>query len=73
MKLFDSHCHYNDDKFNEDRDNVIKQDMQNGVLNAVVAGYSVDSSIQAVQIAEKYKSLYAIVRNISKWYWEDWL
>lgn len=66
MKLFDSHCHYNDDKFNEDRDNVIKQDMQNGVLNAVVAGYSVDSSIQAVQIAEKYKSLYAIVRNISK-------
>lgn len=66
MKLFDSHCHYNDEKFNEDREDIIKQDMQNGIVNAVVAGYSVDSSIKAVQIAEKHKHLYAIVRNISK-------
>lgn len=66
MELFDSHCHYNDEKFNEDREDIIKQDMQNGIANAVVAGYSVDSSIKAVQIAEKHKNLYAIVRNISK-------
>ena len=38
MKLFDSHCHYNDEKFNEDREYIIKQDMQNGIANAVVAG-----------------------------------
>ncbi len=24
MELFDSHCHLNDEKFDEDRDNVIK-------------------------------------------------
>lgn len=66
MKLFDSHCHYNDEKFNEDREDIIKQDMQNGIANAVVAGYSIDSSIKAVRIVEEYKHLYAIVRNIPK-------
>ena len=45
---------------------IIKQNSQNGVKNAVVAGYSVDSSIKAIEIIKSHKNLYATVRNISK-------
>lgn len=62
IQLFDSHCHYNDDKFNEDRDEIIKQNIEKGITKAVVAGYSLQGSQQAIQIAEKYpQNLYATV------------
>lgn len=62
MELFDSHCHYNDEKFNIDRDNIIKDNIKKGITKAIVAGYSVKSSKQAIEIAEKYtNNLYAIV------------
>ena len=62
MELFDSHCHYNDEKFDIDRDNLIKENIEKGITKSVVAGYSIKSSEEAVQIAEKYpNNLYAIV------------
>ena len=62
MELFDSHCHYNDEKFNIDIDNIIKDNIKKGITKAIVAGYSVKSSKQAIEIAEKYtNNLYAIV------------
>lgn len=62
IQLFDSHCHYNDDKFNSDRDEIIKQNIAQGITKAVVAGYSLEGSKQAIQIAEKYpQNLYATV------------
>ncbi len=62
MELFDSHCHYNDEKFDVDRDNLIKENIEKGITKSVVAGYSIKSSEKAVQIAEKYpNNLYAIV------------
>lgn len=62
MELFDSHCHYNDEKFNIDRDNIIKDNIKKGITKAIVAGYSVKSSKQAIEIAEKYtNNLYATV------------
>ena len=45
---------------------IIKETLASGVSNFIVAGYSVDSSKKAIEIAEKYDELYAIVRNISK-------
>ena len=60
MKLFDSHCHYNDEKFEQDRDEIITQNL-NEISNAIVAGYNTESSKKAVDIANKYKELYAIV------------
>lgn len=60
MKLFDSHCHYNDDKFNEDRKQIIIQDLKE-ISNAIVSGYNIESSKQAVEIANEYNELYAIV------------
>ena len=66
MNLFDSHSHYNDEKFDEDREKMIKETLSNDVSNFIVAGYSIESSKKAVEIASKYEELYAIGRNIPK-------
>lgn len=60
MKLFDSHCHYNDEKFDEDRNEIITQNLKE-ISNAIVSGYSIESSKKALEIANQYKELYAIV------------
>lgn len=61
MNLFDSHAHYNDEKFDPDRDLIIKETLKNGVSNFIVAGYNIESSIKAIEIAQKYEPVYAIV------------
>lgn len=59
MELFDSHAHYDDEKFNDDRDCVIKDVFDSGVTKLVSAGYSLESSIKAIELAEKYNFIYA--------------
>ena len=61
MEFFDSHAHYNDEKFDIDREEIISQTLSNGVSNFIVAGYNLDSSKKAVKIAGDYESVYAIV------------
>lgn len=60
MNLFDSHSHYNDEKFDIDREEIIKETLSNGVSNFIVAGYNIESSKKAVEIASKHEELYAI-------------
>lgn len=60
MELFDSHAHYNDEKFDEDREEVIKRIYESGVTKLINAGYSVNSSIKALEIAKKYNWMYTI-------------
>lgn len=61
MALFDSHCHLNDEKFDNDRDIVIKQIYESGVNNFVTVGFDIQSSKRAIEIAEKYDFVYATV------------
>ncbi len=61
MGLFDSHSHLNDEKFNNDRDIIIKQIHESGVTNFITAGYSIQSSKDAVDISNKYEFIYATV------------
>lgn len=61
MNLFDSHAHYNDEKFDLDRDEIIKETLENNVSNFIVAGYSLGSSKKALEIVSKYSEAYAIV------------
>lgn len=61
MNLFDSHAHYNDEKFDNDRKEIIEQTLKNGVSNFVVAGYNIESSKKALNIVKEYKGLYSIV------------
>ncbi len=61
MELFDSHAHYNDEKFDQDREEVLQAIQEEGVTKLICAGYSVESSQKAVEIAKEYESIYAIV------------
>ena len=58
MGLFDSHSHLNDEKFDEDREEQIKKICESGVSNFITAGYSVESSKKALEIAKKYDFIY---------------
>lgn len=61
MELFDSHAHYNDEKFEEDREKTIKNIYDSGVTKIVNAGYSLESSEKAIEIAKKHEFVYATV------------
>ena len=61
MKLFDSHCHLNDEKFNEDREELILKLNNEGVEKLVTAGYSLESSKEAINLASRYNFIYATI------------
>ena len=58
MGSFDSHSHLNDEKFDEDREKTIDEIVKSGVTNFITAGYSVESSKKAIEIAKKYDFIY---------------
>ena len=60
MNFFDSHAHYNDTKFDEDREELIQKIYNEGITKIVNAGYSLESSKQALAIAKKYDWMYTI-------------
>ena len=59
MKLFDSHAHLTDEKFNIDREDVINKIKISGVERLVNAGYSLEGSKQAIELAQKYDFIYS--------------
>lgn len=60
MELFDTHSHYNDEKFDEDREEIISKTYESGVTRFVCAGYNLKSSEKALEIAKKHEFIYAI-------------
>ena len=60
MEFFDSHSHYNDEKFDEDREQLIEETYNSGITRFIVAGYNLESSIKAIEISKKYKFIYTI-------------
>jgi len=58
MELFDSHAHYDDDKFNIDRDEIIPEIYNSGITKFVSCGYSLEGSVNALKIAKKYDYIY---------------
>ena len=60
MELFDNHAHYNDEKFNEDRDEILKHVYESGVTKLICAGYNVESSKKAIEISKQYDFVYTI-------------
>ena len=61
MELFDTHAHYNDEKFDNDRKQVIQDIYNSNVTMLINAGYSVESSIKGVEIAKDYDWMFNIV------------
>ena len=57
MKLFDSHAHLDDERFNEDREVLISQ-IHEEIEGFVSAGYSLEGSKKAVELSKKYEYIY---------------
>ncbi len=58
MKIFDTHAHYDDDRYKDDLDFVIKDNKNNGVEKIVNASYSLESSIKSKLLADRYENIY---------------
>ena len=60
MKFFDSHAHLNDEKFDEDREELIEKIHNDEIEKIITAGYSIESSKKAIELCKKYKFMYPI-------------
>ena len=59
--LFDSHAHLNDDRFAEDREELIASLKEKQVDLVVNPGADIKSSIHSIELANKYDFIYAAV------------
>ncbi len=59
--LFDTHAHYDDERFDDDREAVLASLPENGVELVINAGSDMPSSRKSVELAEKYPYIYAAV------------
>ena len=74
MLVYDSHCHYDDEWFDEDREKIIKEINDFGVKRIVNAGYDLKSSLFALDLSKKYDFVYCtmgISPNDLESTWED--
>ena len=61
MTLIDTHAHLCDEKFDDDRIDVIARAHEAGVTKIISMGDTMEASAQVVQDAEEYPALYAAV------------
>lgn len=59
--FFESHAHYDDKAFDEDREIILDLLPQNNIKYVVNAGSDINSSIASVELANKYPYMYATV------------
>lgn len=59
--IFDTHAHYDDKSFDEDRSEVLKMLPQNNVFAVVNAGADIESSVKSIEISKEYDYVYASV------------
>ncbi len=59
--LFDTHAHYDDEKFNDDRDALLRSLAENGIGLVVNPGSDIASSRKARELADSYDFLYFAV------------
>lgn len=59
--IFDTHSHYDDEQFDEDRDELLKSMYENGVGTIVNVGASLNGCKKSVELAQQYPFVYAAV------------
>ena len=58
MEFFDSHCHLDDERFDEDRETLIKEIEKADITKFVSAGYSIEGSKKGIELSKKYEYIY---------------
>ena len=59
--IFDTHAHYDDESFNEDREELIRFMPQKGIGRIINVGASIETTKTTLSLAEKYDFVYAAV------------
>ncbi len=59
--IFDTHAHYDDEKFDEDRDELLASLPSMGVVNIINCGCDLASSLKSIEFSEKYGYFYSAV------------
>ena len=59
--IFESHAHYDDEQFNEDRDSLLKELLNGNICNIINIGASIESTKSSIALAEQYPQIYAAV------------
>ena len=63
IQYFDSHAHYDDERFKQDLNDVLINAYNEGVNKIMDVGYNKETSEHAINIANKYEFIYASVGN----------
>ena len=58
MEFLDSHCHLDDERFDEDREKLIQEIKKAGITRFVSAGYSIEGSEIGITLSKKYEFIY---------------
>ena len=58
MEFFDNHAHLDDEKFDEDREEIIQKIKESGVTKLISAGYSLEGSRKGLKLANNYEFIY---------------
>ena len=61
MMIFDTHAHYDDEAFNEDRDAVLKSLAEHGIEAVVNVGASIQTTKNTLELMKKYPFVYGAV------------
>lgn len=59
--IFDTHIHLNDEAFKNDMERYLKEADEKGVKKFVCVGYDLETSKIAIELAKRYKNIYAAV------------
>ncbi len=57
--IFETHAHYDDDRFNEDRDILIPNLFNSNICNIINVGATLQGVADSIKLAEKYPLVYA--------------
>lgn len=61
MIYFDTHAHYNDEKFNGIVNETLNECFDAGVRKINVIGYNIESSLKSIELSNKYKEIYSVI------------
>ncbi len=61
FNIFDSHAHYDDEQFKDDKDTLLSSFAEGGICGCITCGTNTKNSYAAIELAEKYPFIYAAV------------
>jgi len=59
--MIDTHIHLNDEAYNDNLDEIIQSAFDKGINTMFVIGCDYQTSVKAIEMANKYKNIYAII------------